>query len=188
MLSVVKLSLSAMPLEKDHPAYELSQHSAKVLNKAIFDLSDLTKSLHTDRITDVGLVESIKYELATIKNAGLLQVQFAQSGTEIFLPEQKAIFIFRMFQEILNNILKHSKASLVRVKISYVPDDNFALEVEDDGIGFDVSAKQQSHASSGGVGLKSMFNRARLIGANFKIISEDGKGTHILIKLPITNE
>jgi two-component system, NarL family, sensor kinase len=117
MLSVVKLSLSALPLEKEHPAFDLARHSQEVLNKAIFDLSDLTKSLHSDRINDVGLVESMRFELISVKKAGLLDVQFSVSGEEFPLPEQKAIFLFRMFQEMLNNILKHSRAKQVSVKV-----------------------------------------------------------------------
>lgn len=186
LLSVVKLSLSALPLEKTHPAYDLARHSQEVLNKAIFDLSDLTKSLHSDRINDVGLIESMRFELASIKRAGLLDVQFSVSGDEFQLPEQKAIVIFRMFQEMLNNILKHSRAKQITVRITYLEDDNFLLEVEDNGQGFNVTEKQQSVSSSRGVGLKSMFNRAQLIGATINISSEIGKGTRILIKTSST--
>jgi two-component system NarL family sensor kinase len=183
MLSVVKLSLSALPLEKEHPAFDLTRHSREVLNKAIFDLSDLTKSLHSDRIKDVGLVESMRFELASIKKAGLIDVQFSVSGDEFQLPEQKAIFLFRMFQEMLNNILKHSRAKQVIVSVTYLDDNTFALEVEDNGIGFNVAEKQQSVSAARGVGLKSMFNRAHLMGADIKISSEEGKGTHVLVKL-----
>jgi len=183
LLSVVKLSLSALPLEKDHPAHELSRHSQDVLNKAIYDLSDLTKSLHSERIRDVGLVESMRFELASIKKTGLIDIQFSVSGSEVQLPEQKAIFLFRMFQEMLNNILKHSRASHVTVSLSYLDDDTFVLEVADNGVGFNVTEKQQSVSSSRGVGLKSMFNRAQLMGAVINIDSEEGKGTRVLVKL-----
>ena len=183
LLSVVKLSLSAMPIEKEHPAYELSNHSRSVLNKAIIDLSDLTKSMHTDRINDVGLVESMRFELNTIKNAGLLQARFFVKGTEFHLPEQKAIFLFRIFQEILNNTLKHSRATQITVNLNY-SDDTFVLEMEDNGAGFNTVEKQNSASSSKGVGLKSMFNRAQLIGADIIINSEAGKGTRVTVSLP----
>lgn len=188
MLSVVKLSLSALPLEQAHPAYELTRHSREVLNKAIFDLSDLTKSLHSDRIKDVGLVESMRFELASIKKAGLIDVQFAVTGDEFQLAEQKAIFLFRMFQEMLNNILKHSRAKQVSVHVNYAEDDTFVLDVEDNGVGFNVVEKQQSVSSSRGVGLKSMYNRAHLMGAEISINSEAGKGTRVLVKLLPQNE
>ncbi len=183
MLSVVKLSLSALPLEKEHKAYQLVHHSQQVLNKAIVDLSDLTKSLHTDRIADLGLAESIHFELLTVKNAGLIQVQFTVSGSEFDLQEQKAIFLFRMFQEMLNNILKHSKATHAIVGLTYHPDNTFEMKIEDNGIGFDVPDKKSSPVSSKGVGLKSMFNRAKLIGADINISSQLGSGTCIIVKL-----
>lgn len=187
MLSVVKLSLSVLPLEKEHPAYEPSRNLQELLNKAIYDLSDLTKSLHTDRIADVGLVESMRFELATIKKAGLLEVQFVVTGTEFQLAEQKAIFLFRMFQEMLNNILKHSRATQINVSVSYAEDDTFVLKVKDNGTGFNVTEKKHSLSSSQGVGLKSLFNRAQLIGAQIDINSEIGKGTAILVRLPPQN-
>ncbi len=188
MLSVVKLTMSALPLEKEHPASELVKHSQQVLNKAIFDLSDLTKSLHTDRITDVGLADSIEFELLSVKNAGLLQSNFSVTGKEEQLPEQKSIFLFRMFQEILNNILKHAKATQVVVGLTYLPGHNFVMKVEDNGKGFNVEEKKQSASSSKGVGLKSIFNRAKLIGADLNIDSEPGKGTRIVVQLNTPQE
>ena len=183
MLSVVKLSLSALPLEKEHKAHQLVSHSQQVLNKAIGDLSDLTKSLHTDRITDLGLSESIRFELMTLKNAGLIKVQFTVSGAEFEIQEKKAIFLFRMFQEMLNNILKHSNATHINVELTYCDDNTFVMKVEDDGIGFDASEKKSSLSPAKGVGLKSMSNRAKLIGASIDINSEQDKGTSITVKL-----
>lgn len=183
LLSVVKLSLSALPLEKDHKALSLVHHSQEVLNKAIVDLSNLTKSLHTDRINDLGLSDSIKFELYTLKNAGLVNVQFIKTGTEFQLQEQKAIFLFRMFQEMLNNILKHAKATNVIVELIYQPDNTFMMRIEDNGIGFDLMEKMQSHNSTKGVGLKSMFNRSKLIGADINVNTKPGTGTCIIVKL-----
>lgn len=184
MLSVVKLSLAALPLEKEHPAFDLSKHSQKVLSKAISDLSDLTKSMHTDRISDVGLTDSIRFELSSVKNAGLIDVEFSVDGKEFDFPSQKAIFLFRIFQELLNNVLKHARASLLKVRLIYGIDNNFELHMQDNGSGFDVQAKRESTSSSKGVGLKSLFNRAYLIGAELKMDSNPGQGTRVLIHLP----
>jgi signal transduction histidine kinase len=132
-------------------------------------------------------VESIRFELAGIKRAGIMKVQFQQKGTEMGFDEQKAIFLFRIFQETLNNILKHSKATEVIVNMNYLSD-LFTLEIIDNGIGFNVAEKRGSTASSGGVGLKSLYNRASLIGADLSISSEPSKGTTVLIKLPLSEE
>jgi two-component system NarL family sensor kinase len=183
MLSVVKLSLSVAPIEKEHKAYEPLRNSQEVLNKAIFDLSNLTKSLHTERILDIGLIESIRYELYAIRKAGFLQVQFNPEGSEMMFSEQKAIFLFRMFQEALNNVLKHAKATELIVTMQYL-DDRFSLEIKDNGAGFNLPEKKHSAAPGSGVGLRSLFNRASIIGAELSIESSPGNGTAILIKLP----
>lgn len=183
MLSVAKLSLSVLPIEKDHPAFQASKTVQEILNKAIFDLSDLTKSLYTDRISEIGLSEAMRFELATIKRAGLIEVQFEVKGTVFALSEQKAIFLFRMFQELMNNILKHSYATAIDVNVNYSEGNTFALKIEDNGVGFDVNEKKQSLSSSKGVGLKSMFNRAQLIGADINMHSNIGKGTVVIITL-----
>ena len=183
VLSVVKLSLSVLPIEKEHPAYVPSQDARQLLNKAIGDLSNLTKSLHTDRITQVGLVESVRFELEAIKKTGLINVLFRQDGPEIEFSEQKAIFLFRMFQEILNNTLKHAMASNLSVILNFQPE-LFVLEISDDGKGFDVSEKKRASAS-GGVGLKSLYDRAQIIGATLSIDSKPGSGTKSFIRLPL---
>ncbi len=181
MLSVVKLSLSALPIGKDHLAQPLVMHSQKVLQKAIFDLSDLTKSLHTDRITDLGLAESVRFEVAAVRNTGALEIDLAVDGNEFKLQGQKEIFLFRMFQEMLHNILKHSKATAVSVELNYTPDNIFIMKIEDNGIGFDLEEKKSSPTA--GVGLKSLFNRAKLIGATMHIKTAKNEGTHITVEL-----
>jgi two-component system, NarL family, sensor kinase len=187
MLSVVKLSLSALPLESNHPAFEQVQNSQQVLYKAIFDLSNLTKSLHTDRITQIGLTESIQFELSTIKKTGALDVKFHSAGRQLPINDQKAIILFRIFQESLNNILKHSLASKIIVDMKF-QDDTMILDISDNGIGFDVKEKKESKDSSSGVGLKNLYKRAELIGADLSIQSEPGKGTQTVIKLPLNEE
>ena len=188
VLSVVKLSLSILPLAKDHPAYESVQNSRQMLNKVIFDMGNLTKSMHTDRIAQIGLVEAMRFDLDSLQRTGLLKVNFSVEGDEYKLEDQRSIFLFRMFQEMVNNILKHSKATHVNVAVNYSIDNKFVLKVEDDGIGFDVDKKRTQATSSSGIGLKSMTNRASLIGAQITVQSQPGKGTSIKVELPLDME
>ena len=188
MLSVIKLWMAILPVEKEHPAFEGLENSRQMLNKIIYDLADLTKSLHTDRIAEIGLLEAIRFEVVTLRKTGLVQIDFSVSGTEYHFDDQKSIFLFRMFQEMMNNILKHSKASSVSISVIYSTDDKFALRVEDNGIGFNAEKKQKQISSSSGIGLKSMMNRARLIGAEISIQSQPGSGTVIAVELPLEIE
>ena len=184
MLSVVKLSLSVLPIEKDHVAFDQIENSRQILNKAIFDLSNLTKSLHTDRIAQVGLADSIRYECMAISKTGILTTRFDVLGDEVPFDDQKSIFLFRIFQEAMNNVLKHANATHVEVTLNYL-DERFAMEINDNGQGFNVAEKRQSSNSFSGVGLKSIFNRAKLIGADISIDSRPGEGTRMLIQLPL---
>jgi len=192
MLSVVKLSVSGAlyTMDKQTAEYESITASKDILNKAIGDLSNLTKSLHTDRIAQVGLDESIQYEIETIKKTGLVDIEFFRevSDHHFSLNGQTSVFLFRMFQEIVNNTLKHSKATRVNVYINYTKDNTFVLKIEDNGVGFDFNEKKNTSSSSSGVGLKSMMNRAKLIKADFLIDTKPGKGTTITIALPLKKE
>ena len=184
MLSVVKLSLAVLPMNDKHDAWEPIQAARQILNKAMMDLANLTKSLHTDRIAQIGLGESIHFELENINRAGLLDIEYSISGIEQSLDDQKAIVLFRIFQENLNNILKHSKAKKVQIYLTYL-DDKFIMKISDDGVGFNVTEKKNSTSSAAGVGLKSIFNRAKLIGAEIDMQSEKGRGTIVTIQLPL---
>jgi len=173
-------------LNDKHEAWEPIQGARQVLNKAMVDLANLTKSLHTDRIAQIGLGESIHFELENINRAGLLDIEYSITGIEESLDDQKAIVLFRIFQENLNNILKHSKAKKVQINLTYL-DDKFIMKITDDGIGFNVTEKKNSTSSAAGVGLKSIFNRAKLIGADIDMQSETGRGTIVTIQLPLPN-
>jgi signal transduction histidine kinase len=180
--------LAILPIDKSHEAYEPILNSRQILNKAALDLSDLTKSLHSDRIAQIGLVEAIRFEMESVRKSGLMGVEFDVIGSEHHFDSQKSIFLFRMFQEMLNNILKHSQATTVTVNLVFSEDDKFELTLADNGVGFDVEAKRNSVSSSSGVGLKSIFNRAKLIGADLDMKSSPGKGTTVTIQLSLPQE
>lgn len=188
VLSVVKLSLAVLPLEKEHQAYTPLQHIRDVLNKAVYDLADLTKSLHTDRIAQIGLVESIRFDLETLRKTGLMEVKLDMQGTEYRLGEQKEIFIFRIFQELVNNILKHAKATQLTILLNYTSADLFFFSVKDNGVGFSMEEKKDSKSPLNGVGLKSMLNRSKLIGAKMVFNSEPGKGTVVNMEVPLLRD
>lgn len=185
VLSVVKLSLAILPIEKEHSAYEPILNSRQMLNKAIFDLADLTKSLHTDRIAQIGLAQSIHFELEALKKAGLVEINLDVAGSEYSFEGQKGVILFRIFQENINNILKHSQATRVNVLIDFSSETDFTMEIQDNGIGFNVEEKKASTNSASGVGLKSMYNRAKLMGGEISFQSSPGEGTTVTVTLPL---
>jgi two-component system sensor histidine kinase UhpB len=96
------------------------------------------------------------------------------------LPPEVETTVYRVAQEALNNIVKHSRAGRVDIALDYMHD-HLSLIVEDDGIGFDTRAGQPP----GGFGLIGMRERAALAGGECQIESTPGKGTTVIVRLPI---
>jgi two-component system, NarL family, sensor kinase len=181
VLSLAKLNLATTDVSKTETAQAKVDASKNLVAKAIQDLRDLSKSLNTDYVKDMGLPRSIEYELEIIKKAGSFETSFELTGNVYKISSQKELILFRIVQELLNNIIKHARAKVISVTLSYEPH-FFTMNVADDGDGFDMDDLQPAKA---GIGLKNMQNRAQLLGAEFAVTSSVGKGTAAKIKLPI---
>lgn len=153
-----------------------------IISKAITDLRDLGRSLNTDYIVDMGLQKALEYELGIISKSAAITTTIQAEGEPVAIDKQKELILFRIIQEVLNNILKHADARNISAKISYQPD-HLELLVEDDGKGFEPGEHQPENGS--GLGLRNMHNRAKLIGAAFSVKSIPGKGTRVQVNLPI---
>ena len=111
-----------------------------------------------------------------------IRVQTDLSVTEDQVPEEIRVPVFRLLQEALHNIDKHSNASSVNV-IFCLEADRLRFEVADDGKGFDPQAAESGYGQSG-FGLKGMRERAELSGAGFQIQSRPGGGTRVQVDWP----
>jgi two-component system, NarL family, sensor kinase len=185
VLSLAKLNLATTDIIKTENAQQKVDDSRDLVAKAIQDLRDLSKSLNTDYVADMGLARSIEYELEMISKTGSFETRFDIEGIVYKLEQQQELILFRIVQELLNNILKHSKASLIHVKLDYLLP-VFSIRVIDNGDGFDPGSLKGKGRS--GLGIRNMQNRALLIGAGFEIDSAPGKGTRVKITVSITNQ
>ncbi|MEO8569065.1 MAG: ATP-binding protein [Ginsengibacter sp.] len=185
VLSLAKITINTMDCNDKEMLMEKISSSSRLVGQAIQDLRDLSTSLNADSIVEMGLVKSIEYELELVKKTGRYQTLLIKEGAYQRLPDKHELILFRIFQEALNNVLKHSKASEINMKINY-NSANFIMHISDNGIGFDTSpVRGQGHDVKRGLGIKNIANRAGLIGADFRIISAEGKGTTIAIDLPL---
>ena len=188
-LVFVSTSLSGLAYQTTAQAdKDILTTTATFLNKAISDIQHISNSLHTDRIADEGLLPTIKAEVANINRLGILQVSYNTDLYYNYFNGQTTIFLYRMLQESLQNILKHAQATHVNINVYCSDDNRFVIDVSDNGIGFNVEEEKLATGKSGGVGVKSMMNRANLIGATITIDSAIGKGTTVKISIPIPDE
>ena len=180
VLSLAKLNLNTLSFSEGADKQQKIENSISLVGKAINDLRDLSRSMNGDKIADLGLQEAIENELKIIQNTGQFSTNITITGKPYKLKAQNEMVIFRIVQESLNNILKHSKAQNIVADINYEPD-LYKLFIRDDGSGFEVSSLE---AGKTGIGLKNMQSRAALIGAVFSIESAGHTGTTVSIQLP----
>jgi len=182
-LSLAKLNLNTMTPIDDEMLQQKILNSKELVSKAIVDLRDLSRSLDTDYVQQMGLQRAIEYEVEMIRKTGTVETNMIVEGSMFRLEKQKELILFRIVQETFNNILKHAGAKNINVNINYDAA-GFALIIRDDGKGVDLQSFNRGENNNFGLGIRNMHNRAKLIGADFKMSSMPGEGTEVRIILP----
>jgi len=177
-LSLAKLNLNTLPLLADETVRKKVETAREQVKKAINDLRDLSKSLHGDKIAEIGLEQAIAGQLKIIENSGQFTTSLSINGDSKILEAKQEMVLFRMIQEILNNAVKHSKATQISVIISYTTV-GIGISISDNGIGFD---SEKLDATQTGIGLTNVYSRAALINAKVSVQSFLGTGAIISIE------
>ena len=178
--SLIKINLNTLSFQDLEKAASKIEHTKEITRQLIADIKSLSVSLGANRIAQTGLVKALETEVERLNRTDAFVAGLSQQGNMPLLPQDKSIILYRMSQEILNNMVKHSGAKHLSILLHGM-EKLFILEFNDDGAGFDVAAKKLS----GGAGLNNLENRARLINAQLIMESTSGKGTRVRIELPI---
>ncbi len=186
VLTLAKLNLATTNVA-DQAANEKIKTSQHLIGKAIQDLRDLSKSLNTEYVEEMGLFRSIEYELELLQKTETIETAFSIEGKVVKFEKQKELILFRIVQETIHNIIKHADAKKINAAISFA-DEEMKIVLKDDGKGFDLSPLNDAGNQSFGLGLRNMTNRATLIGAKFSISSILAQGTEVCISLPFNSD
>lgn len=176
VLSLAKLNLNTIPKDDTGEKILLTE---ELLGKAINDLRDISKSMHPEKIADIGLSNAIRNELLMMQRVARISTEIVVTGKEDRLTGEQTIIVFRMIQEILHNIIKHARAKTVWVCIRGEVNRTI-IEIKDDGKGFDIGSLSSTET---GIGLKSIQQRCALIKAECRIDSQPGAGTSIQLSI-----
>ena len=182
-LSLAKLNLNTLNFENKELTIERVNNSAGLLTQALDDLRALSKGLSSDLIKNGGLKKAIELQVNQLQKTGKYHVIFETKGGYQYLNEQKEIILFRILQEAVNNIVRHSSACEIIILLSCI-DDHVKMYIQDDGSGFDPSSLLKEKNNLPG-GINNMKKRAQLINADLNIESNPGKGTRITVTTPI---
>lgn len=150
--------------------------------QTIENLRRLTRALRPIYLEDLGLVAALQMLCREASQDRGLQIDFRQSGRERRLPRDEELALYRIVQEALNNVVRHSKATRAELNIDF-GDGRVRLAVKDNGVGFVVPASPTDFAPSGHFGLLGMRERSELIGARLEVSSKPGRGTELAVSL-----
>ncbi|MEJ5357261.1 MAG: MEDS domain-containing protein [Desulfobacterales bacterium] len=186
-LSGIKIALQTLPDRHPSapPALQEDLHRlSRILERAILTVRDLAYELRPPGLEEMGLVQAMAMFCREFAEKTGLAVEFRAVGVDrLQLDFQVQIQLYRMVQEALNNVHKHARASRAVVKLAAVRP-HLLLRVEDDGQGFDVAERARAIDAEKRMGLRSLQERAEVLGGVLLVTSAPGRGTKILAKLP----
>ncbi|MFZ4726585.1 MAG: PAS domain-containing sensor histidine kinase, partial [Paludibacter sp.] len=139
----------------------------------------IMNGLRPEQLELLGIIESLEVYLHDFEESHHIKCQFENTLSSVELNSEKSVTLFRIFQESLNNILKHSNATLVTVKLTN-PKGKLTLEIMDNGNGFDLNQK----VCRGSYGFIGMRERVKLLDGIFEISSKVNEGTRVKVEIP----
>jgi PAS domain S-box-containing protein len=180
--------LTTVKLFLDHAKTMADENTSEILNLAlnsvrdvINDIRGMSRSLVPFTLKDLGLVESIHELAESLMRARTVVIEFEHIDfNEDSIPENQKLSLFRIVQEQLNNIIKHSGAQNVWIRL-YNKKNEFVLEIKDNGRGFDSITTRK------GVGILNIKNRAELFNGTAEFCSEPGCGCILKISFPLSS-
>ncbi len=179
-LTLAKLNLNTIYTNNLPNESEKIQDTIELVSTAINDLANLSRSMNADLLKEQGLIHALSNETEKIKKLDRFEIDIEINGEPLFMDFQKELFIFRIIQESLNNILKHSNANKIRLCLEY-NEKELKVLVLDNGVGIESSNVIGKRSSTG---ILNMQKRAALIGGRLEINSQPGKGAIVTLNVP----
>ncbi|MBP0611520.1 hypothetical protein J8J42_00475 [Chryseobacterium sp. cx-311] len=176
-LSVAKLLNNKLSSQLQLSEREFLKEINDLLGECISDIRNLSKTFISHHIEHIGLIESIEREVRRIKKLDFITVNYIHNVKEINIDPKHSLILFRIIQECVNNVLKHSRSK----KLDIVLDDcikTLEIRIIDQGIGIPKNSGED------GSGLRNITNRAQVINADFTIDSVKDQGTEVKIVYP----
>lgn len=186
-LTALKLKLRSIERKLEDDQEELRDDCLNVLHdidQIIENIRRLTRDLSPTVLEDLGLMGALRWMVDDFAKLNNKKISFAIEDINHLFSHESQIVIYRIFQEALTNIAKHSEAGHVSV-FSNKHQDNVCFVVEDDGKGFEMNQPLLTNPNEKSLGLAAMDERARMLGASFNIWSQIGRGTQITLTVPV---
>lgn len=166
-----RLSLASIYLNSTNEGDERVVQASKLVETALKDLRNLSRSLNGNYVLQRGIELAIEQEAAIIDASGKMQCTFSSNGEKHNLSEQQEVILFRCVQEALNNAVKHSGATHLRIDMNQTQELT-SIAIMDNGKGIPTSPNK-------GLGFQSIRQRIALLQGNFSLDTQTNVGTTI---------
>lgn len=183
-LAATKIRLELMRDALDDDSRENLDVAIELLHGCISSTSQMTSRLAQPAIEQLGLVKAIEGLVAATREQYSIDCRLECEEQTVALDGVRLDVVYRGVSELLHNVVKHAKASIVRVKILIAGDELF-VEVGDDGIGFTPETRRPREGQVGGYGLFALRERIRQFGGAVRVESAPNQGCLVTMRLPI---
>lgn len=167
---------------KDQAGKQSLQELETLAEQTVQNLRRLTRALRPIYLEDLGLVTALDMLAREISQNTGLAITFQRNGQERRLPREVELSLYRIAQEALTNVVKHSQATTAGLEITF-DEGETTLQVTDNGIGFDIPKSPTDFAPNGHFGLLGIHERVDLIGARLELESANDHGTRLTVRL-----
>ncbi|HEX3101577.1 MAG TPA: sensor histidine kinase [Pyrinomonadaceae bacterium] len=151
----------------------------RLIDTTVSSVRRIATDIRPSVLDDFGLIAAIEWQAKEFERKSGVECVFSSDSDSLNLDSDANTAVFRIFQEALTNVTRHSQASTVHVKIG-TADQSVRMSVEDDGVGIDLGTLEHPHS----LGILGMQERARLIGATLDIFNGANGGTSIGLTIP----
>ena len=187
-LLLIKLGIQNLKKYLDgRESQEEYVNAINILESTIKETKDISRNIRPLNLDELGLNTVLALICKTVSKEGHLNFQLNLPDDNIVLGKDLDLCIYRVVQEALNNMIKHSKATCFAVNLNVV-DDIVTLGISDDGIGFTPSILLSDKYISEGLGILNMQERIERLNGSFHIDSSINNGTIIIADFPLIKE
>lgn len=181
LLSLTNVTLASIDVDNNSKAKQKIFTAQDLVERSIKELRQLSKLLHGEQLLQQGLAKAIEQQVNWLQKGGYYTVNYTNNTNDTLdVNKDKALFLYRLLQEAINNIVKHAEATVINITLELVSN-QLCLTIADNGKGFNTL---DTGITQHGIGLHTMQRRIALLNGSVKVTSDIGVGTTVSLTVP----
>jgi PAS domain S-box-containing protein len=183
-LTVLKMDVSWLNKRighSDDPIRQKLKSLTEMLDGTVKTVRRISAELRPSLLDDLGLIAAIDWHLKEFEKRSGVETEFEEPSLDLAVPDTVKTGLYRIFQESLTNVARHADSHKVKVSL-HQDNQHLVLSIADDGIGFEKQTTKDKRTW----GILGMKERTEMMGGTYEISSQPGKGTVVIVSVPVT--